>query len=73
MTHPEILQTEKLGGRELLNIFLGCCANCGTITTAAYDEACFDENNNVFCSEECFKKYYGYKGVDEIGQRVIGI
>ena len=61
MTPFDILTAERFGSRDYPTISLGSCANCGCAVVNSYGEPCVDKNNTVFCSEDCFKEFYGFK------------
>ena len=44
-------------------VYIGECATCNAILTTE-TEAFTDEDDNLFCSSECFKGYYGFKEID---------
>lgn len=65
---PHIRAAEKFGSRpptgdtEIEHI--GVCAMCGAEITDEY-EYFGDDDRNLFCTEECFKDFYGFTVYDE--------
>ena len=64
ITDSEILRTEKFGSRDYEIRLLGVCAKCNTVITNEFGEVCRDRNRNLFCSRECFDKYYGFEDAE---------
>ena len=63
MTHTEILRAEKFGSRERSDTSIDICPSCKNVVDKEYDEACRDFAGQLFCSEDCFKDYYGFRRV----------
>lgn len=61
MTHTEILRVEKFGSRERSDTSIDVCPHCKRVVDKECDEACRDFAGQLFCSEDCFKDYYGFR------------
>ena len=64
ITDSGILRTERFGSREYEVRGLGVCAKCGVYITTEFGEVCRDRFGNIFCSRECFERYYGFEEGD---------
>lgn len=63
MQHYDITRAEKFGSRERSDTSIDACPHCKRVVDKAYDEACRDFAGQLFCSEDCFKDYYGFRRV----------
>lgn len=65
ITDYEILITERYGSRADDDRLAEFCEECETEIDFIDDEPCRDKIGRMFCSAECFLKFYGWERVNE--------
>ncbi|MBE7031984.1 MAG: hypothetical protein E7401_03370 [Ruminococcaceae bacterium] len=63
ITDYEILITERFGSRADDERSAEFCEECKMEIDFVDDEPCRDEMGRIFCSVECFVKYYGWEKI----------
>ena len=61
ITDYEAQKVEKFGSRDFKDSRIDICTYCKNIVRKEYDDYCRDYAGQIFCCEDCFKKYYGFR------------